>query len=282
MDCYVAVYSEGQIEQGIYDTLFLEARDTDNLQQVIMDRDMIRTVLDDLKIGYRCFYSGGRSYHFYLDFQPIPVNNLSSMSRNLVQDLDIGDLLDMHTVGNRRSVGRIPYTYNTKSDKYAVYTMTDDVAELDYISANGIIEMPPITELQPTSILQYLKPNDDFTEELIKPADVAFDGFYPDCILNIITKLRLQKHATHAERIHLAASLYKMGKSFEEIEDMFKMASDYNPVVTETQLRSIIGSNYRPFSCGRVKKEMDVCPYRNDGRYCHFIQKLMKKADSTK
>lgn len=275
-DCYVAVYSEGQLEQNRYDTLFLEARDeTKDLEQAILDRDMIRGALEKLDIGYRCFFSGGRSYHFYLDFEPIPVHNFSAMVRNFVNDIDIFDLLDAHTVGNKRSMARIPYTYNTRNGRYAVYSMTENAFDLDYLAANGIIEGPPVLGVQPTSIFKYLRPDDDYDVELLKPAEVAFDGIYPDCVLNIMTKIRMEKHAGHNERIHYAAFLYKLGYSFDDIVDAFRDTSDFNPEVAETQIRGIIGDSYRPYACSRVKAQMDVCPFKRTNAYCHYIRRLI-------
>jgi len=282
MDCYSAVYSIGQIEKGIYDTLFLEARDNKsvggvtNLDQVIIDRDMIRGALQRLDITYRCHYSGGRSYHFYTDFPPIPVGNLSALARNFVHDIDIADLLDMHTVGNKKGVSRIPYTLNPKQGKYAVCSLAETSEDLEWDAVNGLINTPPVMEQQPTSILKYLRPGDDYVEELMKSGDVAFDGIYPDCVLNIMTKLALEKHANHEERIHLAAFLYRLGYSVEQIVDAFREASDFSPSQTEYYVTDMIAKNYRPYSCKRVKDQMAVCPFAKNGRYCHYIASLPK------
>lgn len=280
VNCYAAVYSEGQIEQGMYDTLFLEARDVnDDLEQVLMDRDMIRGAFEKVDIGYRDLFSGGRSYHFYTDFPPIPVPNLSAMARNFVMELDIGDLLDMHTIGNRRSMARIPHTYNERTEHFSVFYNGDDANELDYISINNMITVPVINDLQETSILKFLRPDDDYNEELLKPADVAFSGIYPDCVLNIMTKLKLEKHATHDERIHLAAYLYKIGWAFDDIVNVFQDASDFNPAIAEQQVRSIIAGNYKPYACSRVKTDMhNVCPYADNKRYCHYIVNIIQQS----
>jgi hypothetical protein len=280
MSCYTAVYSEGQIEKKIYDTLFLEARECDqgaevNLDDVIMDRDMLRAIFDKHKIGYRCFFSGGRSYHFYLDFPPMPVVNLYAMARNFVAELDIADLLDMHTVGNRRSIGRIPYTYHPKYERYAVYSMADDAKTLEEDSKKGRMVIPPVVDLQETEILKYLNADDaDYTVELMKPSENAFNGMYPDCVLNIMSKLRMQHHASHEERIHLAAYMFKLGHPIYEIVEAFKDATDYNPVVTEQQVMSVVANNYNPYGCARVKLNMDVCPFNKQKGYCHYIRNL--------
>jgi hypothetical protein len=281
MSCYTSVYSEGQIKKNIYDTLFLEVREVDqgvkvNMEDVIMDRDMLCGIFNKHKIGYRCFYSGGRSYRFYTDFPPIPVVNLYAMARNFVDDLDIADLLDMHTVGNRRSVDRIPYTYNPKHGKYAVYSMADDGHVLEEDARKGRMTIPPVRELQETEILKYLKADDaDYTIELMKPSEIAFDGVYPDCVLNIMSKLRLQHHANHEERIHLAAYMYKLGHPLMDIVNAFRDASDFNPIVAEQQVLSVIGNNYNPYGCTRVKMNMDICPYNKRKAYCNYIQKLV-------
>ena len=180
-NCYVAVYSEEQIDRNQYDTLFMEARDeTVDLEQVLMDRDMIRGALERRNIGYRDFFSGGRSYHFYVDFESIPVPNLSAMARNFVMELDIGDLMDMHTIGNRRSMARIPRTFNKRTGMYAIPYSGNNVEELEFLAVNNIPGDPVIKEMPATDILKYLRPDDDYMEEILKPADVAFGGMYPE------------------------------------------------------------------------------------------------------
>lgn len=287
MSCYTSVYSEGQLEDaknGIYDTLFLEAREgsqTDkvNLDDVIADRDMLRAIFAKNGIGERDFFSGGRSYHFYVDFPPMPVNNLSVMARNFVYDLDIGDLLDMHTVGNRRSMARIPYTFNPKHGQYAVYSDADDADVLRDDARNGRISGPPVTDLKDTSILKYLNANDaDYKFELLKPANIAFDGTYPDCVLNILGKLENESHASHSERIHLTAYLYRFGHSISDIVNAFRNASDFNSVIAESQVMSLVSKDYRPFGCRRVKAEMmNICPFTKAKQYCHYIRASTEK-----
>lgn len=284
MDCYTAVYSDWQIEENVYDTLFLEARECAhgevvNLADVIADRDMLRAIFEKNKIGYRCPFSGGRSYHFYTDFPPMPVYNLSVMARNFVYDLDIADLLDMHTVGNKRSMARIPYCWNKRHEQYSVYSMADDPNVLREDAINGRMPIAPITDLQPTDILKYLSADDaDYRVELLKQGNIAFDGNYPDCVLNILAKLALEHHAVHNERIHLAAYLYRLGHSISEIVDSFREATDFNPVIAEAQVMSLISKNYRPFGCKRVKLEMDrVCPFAGTNTYCHYITNSMEQ-----
>ena len=284
MDCYTSVYSEGQIEDSVYDTLFLEARESAhgekvNLNDVIADRDMIRAIFEKNGIASRSLFSGGRSEHFYTDFPPMPVINLSVMARNFVYELDIADLLDMHTVGNRRSMARIPYSYNPKYEQYAVCSDADDADVLRDDAKNGRITKPPVTDLQPTSILKYLNSEDtDYRFELLKPARIAFDGTYPDCVLNILGKLEMEKHASHDERIHLAAYLYRFGNSIEDIVNVFRDATDFNPVIAESQVVSLVSKDYKPYGCKRVKAEMlDVCPFAKTKGYCHYISSSIEK-----
>jgi len=280
INCYTSVYSVWQIENNVYDTLFIEARDdTEDLDQIIMDRDFIRGAFEKHGIAYRSHFSGNNSYHFYTDFPPMPVPNLSSMARNFVTEMDIWDLLDKQIVGNKRGVGRIPYTWNEGGGKYAVCSLTNDGTELDYIAANGIMDEPPVRELQPTNILKYLNTDaEDYTAELMKPSEFAFDGIYPDCVLSIMDKIHRYKHAGHQERIHLASYLFKLGHSMDEIIDSFRETSDFNPAVTQYQVYGIMGANYNPYSCARVKREMpECCPYSKTGAYCGYIKKLAKK-----
>lgn len=284
MNCYAGVYSNRQIEENIYDTLFLEAREVSqdtkvNLDDVIADRDMLRAIFERHGIGCRFPYSGGRSYHFYLDFPPMFVSNLSAMARNFVYDLDIVDLLDMHTVGNKRSMSRIVHTYNEKHGKYSIYSMADDANVLEEEAILGSMKIPPVRELIETDILKYLKVEEaEYRMELLKPAKIAFNGTYPDCVLNIMSKLAMEHHATHNERIHLTAYLHRFGHSVEEIVNSFRDASDFVPSIAEGQVLGLISSNYNPFSCKRVKKEMhDICPFSDKKGYCHYIKSALSK-----
>lgn len=285
-DCYTSVYSEGQLTRKIYDTFYLEAREAEHgnvdMEQILLDRDIIRGVLENLGIAYRCFYSGGRSYHFYIDFEPIPIENLSVAARNFLIMIDLPDMFDMHTVGNKRAMARIPYTLNTRYGKFAVYSMASTPEELDYISANMLFTEKPVMALQPTEFLKYLVTDESLDYGHSYGSILDFDEIYPECVINIIHRLNAEHHAKHNERIHLAAFLNKLGKSEDEIVDVFKEASDFNRAVAQYQVRSILDMNYSPYGCRRVKLEMgDLCPYTGTGGYCRYIRGLRVENDST-
>lgn len=284
-DCYTSVYSEGQLSNKMYDTFYLEARESEHgtvdMEQVIIDRDIIRGVFERLGIGYRCFYSGGRSYHFYVDFQPIFIDNLSVAARNFLIMVDLPDMFDMHTVGNRRSIARIPYTLNTRYGKFAVQSMTSSPELLDYISANMLFTEVPVLALQRTNFFDYLVTDDSLALTRDYGLEFVFSEIYPECVINIIHKLRAEHHAKHNERIHLAAFLNKLGRSEDEITDAFSEASDFNRAVAQYQVRSLLDANYSPYSCRRVKLEMgDLCPYSKNDGYCSYIRELSAEQDS--
>ena len=88
----------------------------------------------------------------------------------------------------------------------------------------------------------------------------------------------MENHATHDERIHLAAYLYRFGWSIDDIVNTFRTASDFNPAIAESQVMSLISKDYKPYSCKRVKAEMlHVCPFAMTKNYCHYITSSMEK-----
>lgn len=284
MDCYTSVYSEEQLKTKIYDTFYLEARENEHgnvdLEQAIRDRDIIKGTFDRLGIACRYFYSGGRSFHFYVDFPPTYIENLFVAARNFIMLVGLEDMFDMHTVGIRRSMGRIPYTYNTRYRKYAVYSDADTPEMLEYEASNCIINNPPMLQQQETEFHRYLIEESLFRKKSEKVYELSdFEGSYPECILNIIAKLNMERHAKHNERFHFVAFQNRIvGKTINEMVDSLRNASDFVRAVSEYQVRDIVSKNYKPYGCYRVKAEMpDVCPYSGTRNHCKYIKELTLK-----
>lgn len=64
-------------------------------------------------------------------------------------------------------------------------------------------------------------------------------GVTPVAIQDIIDKAYREKHLSHSERVKIGIYLQGQGYDMDYILDIFKQLSDYNPKVTEYQLKSL-------------------------------------------
>lgn len=79
---------------------------------------------------------------------------------------------------------------------------------------------------------------------------------YPPCILNILKVLEEGKNPSHTARVLLATYMLGIGKSVDEVCELFKNAPDYNERVTRYQVEHLAGlrGNRVRYSCPSCSK----------------------------
>lgn len=75
-----------------------------------------------------------------------------------------------------------------------------------------------------------------YPDNYLKPSK---KGVIPVAIKDIIDKAYREKHLSHSERVKIGIYLQGQGYDMDYILDIFKQLSDYNPKVTEYQLKSL-------------------------------------------
>lgn len=285
-DCYVSVFSDWQIENRIYDTIFLEldAHPPDGkfydsmeeaMSEIMFGKHILEKKLNQLGISYRCFFTGGRGFHYFLDFEPSFIKYYKGTVIKFLTDLGLLDLVDTAVLEDAR-ISRIPYTKHLKTGNFAVYTngTMDSEMMLKASKENTmLIEIP--NDIKSSNILQYLDldiepPVDTGTNDVYDKKDVKW---FPDCVIAVMAKIEENQHATHQERVHLAGYLKRFGYSDVEIVDFFRGTTDFQYDVALSQIRSL--DKYSNYSCRNVRLFMkDLCP-----GMCDYIRRVAKRKD---
>lgn len=283
-DYYIQVFSDWQIEKHIYDTIFFEidvhpdgkkqyAKLEEAIPVMLEIKEVIDSMLDDLGIARRCFFTGGRGFHYYLDFEPVFMTDYKATVTKFLKDINIIDLVDIAVIEPAR-IARLPFTKHLKVGGYAVYVDATNTTEIIETSLNNYVLVEPVANLQETTVLELL----DLGAVLPKPkAEVGYAGKYdgplPDCVIKIMEKILVDQHAKHEERIHLAGYLKRFNYDEEEIVDHFRNTSDFQYDLALGQVRSIPKSGH--YNCVNVRRMMPgVCP-----GICEYIRQVARRRD---
>jgi len=238
VDCYASVFSKWQIENSMFDTIFLDVDDVESAEYV-------RDVLESNGLVAR-EYCSGRGYHFYLDFPAVKMLDYKNVVRRFVSSfLGLSEHVDMHVVGDVRRMARVPLTYNTKVDR-AMSIISDEC----YLNTR----LPKVLES-----LRMVEPVTAEYEERV--VDVFKKAKLPPCIEKLIETVVETGELEHHERLILATYLLQ-NFSFEDVKKLFMLCNDYSESKTTYQLRWLIENKYEPYSCKRVK-QLGVCPLKN-------------------
>lgn len=277
-DCYTSVFSDWQLRYNIYDTIFFEidshlesGNKEDIISELMFNKYIIDNTLDNLKIGYRYFFTGGRSLHYYLDFEPIFMVDYKATVLKFLEQYKLKNLVDPSVLEPAR-IARVPHTRHLGTNMFCVYFDDDSIDSIFKISKNNTMMVKVIDYLQPTKILEYMDPmaHSEPPPKSQIQINGKYDGVFPDCVMKIIEKLETGHHATHIERIHLAGYLKRFGYTDEEIVEFFKSASDFDSTVALSQIKSLKG--YCNYSCRNIRLQMcDLCP-----GMCDYIRDFAK------
>lgn len=97
---------------------------------------------------------------------------------------------------------------------------------------------------------------------------------YPPCIINLLNATKAGKNIPHVGRFALAAFLLNIGKTVDEVLDIFRSSPDFNENIARYQIEHIAGLRgsrirYSPFKCENMKS-YGLC--RDDGKSCKNIK----------
>lgn len=243
-DCYVAVFSSRQIQLNLYDTIFL---DVDNVENA----GLVKEVIEREGLAYRSYFTG-RGMHYYIDFEPTEMEReeYKRKVRYFVSHvLGIGNLVDMHVVGDVRRIARYPGTINTKTGTVMVAIR----GELERNVGLG----KRIKSLSIGSVNEVLLDVREHFLERVRSQEL------PACVDVLLNKMVLSGELEHVERLIVATYLLKLMR-FEELVVLFSFLNDYDVGKTTYHLNWLLSRRYLPFSCRKVK-DLGLCP-----KVCRF------------
>lgn len=94
---------------------------------------------------------------------------------------------------------------------------------------------------------------------------------FPPCIKEFLKELQNGINLPHIARLTLASYLHKVGMKSENIAELFKNAPDYDPRITEYQVKHISGEisgvEYSPPKCATLQAN-HIC-YKGDDTLCN-------------
>jgi len=102
--------------------------------------------------------------------------------------------------------------------------------------------------------------------EAIRAGPVVEEA-YPPCMRAILADLKAGKNLPHAARFALATFLLNVGKSVDEVMELFRMAPDFKESIARYQVEHLAGlrgsrKKYSPFKCENMRS-LGLC--RSDG-----------------
>jgi hypothetical protein len=282
-DCYVQVFSDWQIEKRIFDTIFFELADAhpegskyyesmdEAMAEIMFGKHIVEKKLNNLGIAYRNFYTAGRGFHYFLDFEPVFIKDYKATLLEFFKSVGLLDLVDTAVVDSAR-ISRIPYTKHLRTGNYAIYTGDADIDTILDASKNNkvLVEVP--TGLKETSIMDYLDLDIEAPKATVNVGyDKVYIGWYPECVIGIMEKILVNQHATHDERKHLAGYLMRFRLNNDQIMEYFMNTSDFNRDVCLRQIESL--ADHSGYSCRNVRLILrDLCP-----GMCEYIRQVASK-----
>jgi len=271
-DVYAGLYDVPSINSMVIDRIMLDVdwHDGSINTQLEMSYRYMRKVadrLDDVGIEYMLFFTG-RGYHFYIDFEPVHINNVGDALLGFVQMLGIEEYVDKKVFDIRR-LARVPFTYNTATGLMMVPVRKN--MELEEI----------VRRARSSNVFETIDlPDNDWIADVLKQLDVAktvsgdvkdrvpfFKKYreyrwFPRCVRNALNQLLVTGELDHYQRLFLAWFLLRI-YPVEEVEKIFRLAKDYKPYYTRYQLEYIKSRKHKIYKCARIKDELGLCPYQN-------------------
>jgi len=139
-DLYTSVFPDWSIKRGIFNKIYL---DFDSVDLKLAHWDVIklsRYIGEEYGEYPRIYFTGGRGFHSYLDFEPAKLKHYQEASReyvyDLMEELDL-KTLDTHGIGVPRAVSRIPYSIHHSTYRLCIPIEVDwDLDEILWQSKN--------------------------------------------------------------------------------------------------------------------------------------------------
>lgn len=119
-DKYVAIYSDWQVENSIYDTIFFDIDGHNETHPVLAwskayeKLQGLRSVLQALDLDISRAYISGRGIHAYIDFDPVKLEWFKQKYVTFVQTYRLNDFIDVRPV-DLGFFGRLPLSINIRS-----------------------------------------------------------------------------------------------------------------------------------------------------------------------
>jgi len=298
-DVYANVFAQWQKSYSKFDTVFVDIDIHEGneywsqIEESYEEMQKVRDVLEKEGLAGRWYFTG-RCFHVYIDF---PVTHLEYYSDIIRYQWAVDvfrniDSIDTRVVGDKNRMARIVGSIHGKTKLHMI--RIEPEWELDKIVINSM-DKKFEAEVQNwivnnTWFAEFLKEMDkEYIErvqqsneyvvsderqklvyEFVKEHSNSFD-LLPPCIKKGIDLILETGELFHEWRFHLATYLLRVWDK-ASVEQLFSLANDYNPSLTEYQLNYILKRGMYPYSCKKAKL-YGICQF-DDQRKCPFHELL--------
>jgi hypothetical protein len=267
-DCFVSLYSSDLV----IDKLFYDIDSQDLHRSYKIFKEFYSFLINK---GYTAIpiFSGKKGFHIYVLTHPckLPSNDLRKIQLDLVKECfeEVPKEVDQHCLGDLRRLVRIPNTIHPNGSKTSNGSRTSNGSK----TSNSYCVPLPSKMMNLSEILKYAKtPQYDrykinrlltlvVKKEIIEKETVKEKtngskisngkGILRPCLMKGI---RL-KNPPHWVRVASTIDLLKKGLSINQILKLYSRFDwiDYNPQITEYQVKGIANNGYNSYSCERIK-----------------------------
>jgi len=284
-DFYVAVYSDEQINKRMIDTIFVDIDDKDlNKSYEKLWRFLNKLEEKGIDIGkLRVYFSGGKGFHVFLDFEPIWLPNFiqfRSITMKLFKELGVDNIIDAKVIGDWRRVSRVPYTINSKRNLYCYpIDPTEDISNIIAEAVEPEIRQIKLRRRNCKSVRQmiskYIRSYGRVHRHTItarirrhKPEISEL----PPCIKSWLAELRDTHELDHYARLNIAIYLLRVGWNVDDIVALFSIANDFDEHKTRYQIEYAKNRQLLMWSCHKLI-DMGLCPLTNP-KSCSFYPSI--------
>lgn len=286
-DLFVNIFSEFQRRERDYDLIVIDI-DDENLDNSLLKLCLVSVRLKKAGINYfRVTFSGSKGFHVYIHFENTRLSNYRNAIMGFLDSIGVLSLADTQSIEPNRVI-RIPYTINTKTG-YRSFVIGDQ-NEIDKIRSIEDI----VSRSKQDFSMQKLYPFDtnvglgiriaqfDSTDlshgKQIDPSSSVLKDFkdYPPCMKRLVSMATDETNPVdlnHSERTELAKFMVLIGKSDEEIAELYKKMSDYKEGTTLYQITYLRGRGMKMSGCDKLT-DMGICCCDHDK--CLFYPSINK------
>jgi len=267
-NCFYAVYSEYQKDCKVYDTIYLE-QDYLSLERANRDYDIFLSFLKLRGILPRVYFSGRRSYHYFIDFPPLKIINFKEKVKTWVKTLPIS--FDVDVIGDTGRMTRVPGSMHETTKLFCV-PVNSPVNPKSCVDLEGV-KIPEIMPNAPFGMmLRDLKADTHSGIQAKEEIETTKEGgIIPPCIASIMKIAVNTGKCEHHARLHVGTYLLRTeGK--EAAYNFFKSMTDFNHQTTIYNLQWLMEHDWHCYVCSRAK-ELGMCPLEG-GKVCTYYPSI--------
>ncbi len=165
-------------------------------------------------------------------------------------------------------------TYLVRTDENYKFPIPDRIHIAEYLKMatnliskkiiDGYVYLDNIDDFRARILIDKLRTeidkNREYYREIFKDwlPKVSIRSGYPPCIENIIRRISSKENIGHYERLVLGMYMINIGKSIEEIIELYRPLPNFNEKKTRYHLEHIKDKNYKMYSCEKIR-QLGLC-----------------------